>query len=71
MSNGLTEQTLTLFPDRKFATEFMPDEVESYHEFFMRRAKEYMVGGRVLTYGSSTETTESGRVIVKVVQIVK
>ena len=27
---GLTEQVLTLFPDRNFATEFFPDEVEGY-----------------------------------------
>jgi len=27
---GLSEQTLTLFPDRKFATELFDDEVDKY-----------------------------------------
>ena len=38
MSSGLTEQTLNLFPDRDFATEFFPDEVEAYMSMFQTRA---------------------------------
>ena len=34
---GLTEQILTLFPDRSFATEFFEDEVDGYVATFEHR----------------------------------
>jgi hypothetical protein len=65
---GLTEQFLTLFPDRSFATEFFPDEVEAYIATFERRANQYLTGGHVTSYSFSKENTDDNRVIVKVVQ---
>jgi len=65
---GLTEQTLTLFPDRNLATEFFQDEVESYILTFKNRANKYLTGGHVTGYEVTTEPTEDGRVVVKVTQ---
>jgi hypothetical protein len=65
---GLTEQTLTLFPDRNFATEFTPGEVENYISTFKSRADQYLVGNRVISYDFSTESVEGGYVIVRVIQ---
>jgi hypothetical protein len=65
---GLTEQFLTLFPSRDFATEFFEDEVEGYMATFERRANQYLVGGHVKSYSFDTESTGDGRVIVKVTQ---
>ncbi len=67
---GLT-QTLTLFPDRNFATEFFPDEVDSYIDAFMWRANKYLVGGHSVGYEFVKEPTENNRVIVKVTQNVQ
>ncbi len=64
---GLTEHTLTLLPDRNLATEFFPDEVDGYIATFKNRAK-YLTGGHVIGYDLHQETTESGRVIVRVMQ---
>ena len=68
---GLTEQTLTLFPDRRFATVFFPDEVDGYIVTFKSRADRYLGGGHVIGYDIIKEPTEDGRVVVKVVQRVK
>lgn len=69
MSNyGLTEQTITLFPSREFATEFFPDEVQAYIDAFQNRANKYLSGGHVKDYTCEREDTEDGRVIVKVIQ---
>jgi hypothetical protein len=68
---GLTEQTLTLFPDKNLATEFFPDEVEGYMTTFKNRADKYLTGGHVSHYGVSTEATADGRVIVVVIQHVR
>ena len=68
---GTTEQTLTLFPDRNFATEFFPDEVDSYISMFHKRANDYLTGGHVTGYDFYKEPTEDGRFIVRVVQNVK
>jgi hypothetical protein len=65
---GLTEQTLTLFPDRKFATEFFPDEVDNYILAFESRAQKYLTGGHVTGYVVSKVSTPDGRVVVRVVQ---
>ena len=65
---GLTEQTLTLFPDKNFATEFYPDQVDDYIELFKVNALTYLVGGRITGYDFKKEITEEGLVIVKVIQ---
>jgi len=64
---GLTEQALTLFPNRDQATEFFADEVDTFIGVFQRRIK-YLVGGHVTGYDVKTETLANGRVIVKVIQ---
>jgi hypothetical protein len=67
---GLTEETLTLFPDRNFATEFFPDEVEGYIATFRNRLK-FLTGGHVTGWEIHPEPTDDGsRVVVRVVQIV-
>jgi hypothetical protein len=68
---GLTEQTLTLFPDRNFATEFFPDEVDGYIATFTNRADKYLTGAHVISYECVKEETDDGRVIVKVRQHVR
>lgn len=65
---GMTEQTLTLFPDRKFATEFFDNEVDNYILAFESRAQKYLTGGHVAGYDIKKEQTEPGRWIVRVVQ---
>jgi len=65
---GLTEQTLTLFPDRRFATQFFLDEVDNYIIAFESRAQKYLTGGHVTGYELHKEETKDGRVIVRVVQ---
>jgi hypothetical protein len=67
LSNGLTEQTLTLLPGREFATEFFPDELKGYLAMFTNRTK-YLTGGHVIGYDLHEEQTGNGRVIVKVIQ---
>jgi hypothetical protein len=68
---GLTEQILTLLPDKNLATEFFPDEVDTYIQAFHSRANIYLTGGHVTGYGLTKEPTESGRFIVKVRQNVE
>jgi len=64
---GKTEQTLTLFPDRNFATEFFPDEVDGYIATFKHRIS-LLIGGHVTGYEIQKENTDDGRVIVRIVQ---
>lgn len=64
---GRTEQALTLFPDKNFATEFFPDEVDGYIATFQNRIK-LLTGGHVKDYKIFQEKTTGGRVIVQVVQ---
>ena len=68
MGYGLTEQTLTLYPSREFATKFFKDEVQSYIKAFKWRADKYLTGGHVVGYELFTEDTDDGRVIVRVMQ---
>lgn len=70
VETGLTEQTLTLFPDKQFATEFFKDEVELYISMFKSRANKYLVGGHVVAYEFHEESNGDGRIIVRVVQSV-
>ena len=67
LSNGLTEQTLTLLPNRDFATEFFPEEVDGYLAMFTNRIK-YLTGGHVTGYDLHQEKTDEGRVVIRVVQ---
>jgi hypothetical protein len=64
-----TEQVLTLFPDKKFATAFFPDEVADYIALFTMHA-ERLTGGHVKGYQCVPEPSDQGggRVIVKVIQ---
>lgn len=68
---GLTEQTLTLVPDRDWATEFFEDEVDGYVATFENRADKYLTGGHVLRYECVREPAGEGRVIVRVIQHVR
>jgi hypothetical protein len=56
-----------LLPDRNFASEFFPDEVEGYVTTFKNRIK-YLIGGHSENYEIFQEPTPSGRIIVRVVQ---
>ena len=67
LETGKTEQVLTLTPDRNFATEFFPDEVDLYVNFFQQRIK-YLVGGHVTGYTLSKEPTTHGLIYVRVNQ---
>ncbi len=67
---GLTEQALTLLPDRKLATEFQPGEVQAYIDTFEARAK-HLTGGHVTGYSVQQEPTSDGRVVVRVIQNVR
>src|SRR3989442_15967263 len=49
LNSGLTEETLTLLPDRNFATEFFEDEVERFIVMFKDRTK-YLTGGDVIDF---------------------
>ena len=67
LGDGAAEQVLTLYPDKRFASEFFPEEVDTYIAMFMRRTK-YFIGGRVVGYDCHKELTSDGRVVVRVVQ---
>lgn len=64
---GRTEEILTVFSDKNFATEFFPDEVEGYISTFKNRLP-HITGGHVKAWEIYPEPTDDGRVIVRVVQ---
>jgi len=64
---GLTEQVITLVPNRESATEFFDDEVQDYLNIFDRRTQ-YLTGGHVSKYSYEQVKTDDGRVVVKVYQ---
>jgi len=68
MGYGLTEQVLTLYPSRDFATKFFKNEVQNYIDAFKWRADKYLIGGHVTGYELFPEETSDGRVIVRVMQ---
>jgi hypothetical protein len=70
LNTGLTEQTLTLLPNREFATEFFEDEVDSYIKMFENRANKYLTGGHVTDYKLDPERIADKRFIVRVIQYV-
>jgi hypothetical protein len=67
LENGKTEQVITLTSDRTSATEFFPNEVDFYVNFFQSRIP-YLIGGHVTGYTISTEKTVQGLVVVRVAQ---
>jgi len=70
MGFGLTEQVLTLFPSKDFATAFTQGEVDTYIATFQNRLH-YITGGSVEGYRIEKENTPDGRVIVRVIQRVR
>ena len=68
-THGLTEQILTLMPDKNFATRFFPDEVSGYLLTFKNRLS-LLTGGHVKSYEFEQEQEEDGRIVVRVVQLV-
>ncbi len=66
-----TREYLTLFPNPDFATEFFPDEVDTYIATFLSRAQASLTGGHVVGYSCQKETTLFGRVRVRVIQHVQ
>jgi hypothetical protein len=49
-NHGLTEQILTLLPDRNLATEFPGEEVWTFVHMFEEKSKKYLTGGNVSSY---------------------
>lgn len=59
------EEVMTLVPERNFATEFSPDEVDRYIQTF-RNAAEEKFGGPVRRFNYIQHKTADGRVYVVV-----
>jgi hypothetical protein len=70
IDTGATDQVLTMYPDKNFASEFFEDEVDTFIAMFLRRTK-YFTGGHVTGYDCQKEPAENGRVIVRVTQNVR
>ncbi len=70
LETGATEQILTLIGDKNLATEFFPDEVDSYTSMFKNRTK-YLSGGHVTGYDYAFEQSDTGRTRVRVTQNVR
>jgi hypothetical protein len=66
-NHGLTEQVLTLMPDKNFATRFFADELSGYVATFNNRIG-LLTGGHVKGFEIHPEVQEDGRLIVRVVQ---
>ena len=69
-SPGVTEQFMTMLPDRNLASSFFPDEVETYLLMLKNRAK-HLVGGHVTGYTFEIEPAENERVVIRVIQSVQ
>lgn len=67
LGTGLTEQILTLTADKANASEFFPDEVELYINFFNQRIP-HLIGGHVTGYTLTRENTVRGLFRVRVTQ---
>lgn len=70
LETGKTEQVLTLTADKNNASEFFPDEVDLYVNFFNSR-KEYLVGGHVSGYTLEKVQSSRGLYFVRVTQHVR
>ena len=68
VSSGLTEQTITLLPDKNFATHFFPDEVDTFISMFISRANRFLIGGHVTSYQCFKVQLANGLVAVRVIQ---
>jgi hypothetical protein len=68
ISFGATEQVMTLFPNKEFASRFYPDEVDGYMILLKRRADEHLTSGHVRSYEFHPEDTGDGRKIIRVIQ---
>jgi len=68
ISSGVVEQTLTVLPNREFATEFFQNEVDGYMAMFKTRADQYLRGGHVISYDVDKVAAGEGRFVVKVIQ---
>ncbi len=66
-NHGLTEQVLTLMPERNFATRFFGDEVNQYIQTFRNRLV-LLTGGHVQSYEFHQEKQDDGRYVVRVIQ---
>jgi len=66
-NHGLTEQVLTLMPDRNFASRFFPEELSGYIATFNNRIG-LLTSGHVKGFEIHPEVEEDGRLIVRVVQ---
>jgi len=67
MDTGKSEEIMTLMGEKSLATRFFPDQVEDYEAMFRRMTKN-LTGGHVKGFEISQEETESGRVVIKVMQ---
>jgi hypothetical protein len=56
---GKVDRVLTLLPDKTFASEFLPQEVDGYMLVFQHRQK-YFLGGDVTGYSYEKIRTPSG-----------
>jgi hypothetical protein len=63
---GRVSQFLTLLPGKDLATEFFPDQVDTFIQVFKNR-EQHLTGGHVVGYECEKEVGESG-VRVKVTQ---
>ena len=70
LATGQTEQALSFFPDRNFATEFYADEVDTYLGFVSKRLQ-YLEGGHIKDYEGDKEDAGGGRFIIRVRQNVE
>ena len=68
---GLTEEVLTLLPDKGLATRFRREDVQAYIDLFNSRADKYLGGGGVAKYVLNTELVEGDLIIVQVIQNVQ
>jgi hypothetical protein len=66
-NHGLTEQVLTLMPDKNFATRFFADELSGYVATFNNRIA-MLIGGHVKGFEIHPEIQDDKRLIVRVVQ---
>jgi hypothetical protein len=71
LNSGLTEQVMTVHPNREYATEFSPEEVNDYIQMFDDRANRHLVGGNVTGYRLIQQQLPNGRLVVTVLQDVR
>jgi hypothetical protein len=57
-----------LLPDRNFATQFFPDEVDYFIDMFQSRANRLLTGGHVTSYQCFKQQLANWLVAVRVIQ---